>query len=45
MLYLMPHAGSATEKARLEMMKLACDNLKIICLKGDLKNLINKDLK
>ena len=33
------------QKARLEMMKLACNNLKNYLLKGDLKNLVNKDLQ
>ena len=31
---LMPHAGSATREARLEMMKLACNNLENYLLKG-----------
>ena len=31
---LMPHAGSATRKARLEMMKLACNNLENYLLRG-----------
>ncbi len=41
---LMPHAGSATAFARLEMMKLACNNLTNYLLKGEFKNLVNKDL-
>ena len=42
---LMPHAGSATRIARLQMMELACSNLKNYLLKGELKNLVNKDFK
>ena len=38
---LMPHAGSATSIARLEMMKLACDNLTNYLLKGELTNIVN----
>ena len=30
---LMPHAGSATRKARLAMMELACNNLENYLLK------------
>tara|TARA_B100001248_G_scaffold260844_1_gene250207 strand:+ start:1744 stop:2715 length:972 start_codon:yes stop_codon:yes gene_type:complete len=42
---LMPHAGSATKNARLEMMTLACKNLKNFFLKGSLENLVNRDFK
>ena len=42
---LMPHAGSATRKARLAMMELACNNLENYLLKGNVKNLVNKDLR
>ena len=42
---LMPHAGSATRKARLEMMELACNNLENYLLKGITNNLVNKDLR
>ena len=42
---LMPHAGSATREARLEMMKLACNNLENYLLKGKVNNLVNKDLR
>ncbi len=42
---LMPHAGSATDVARLEMMSLACNNLTNFLIKGELKNLVNKDLR
>ena len=41
----MPHAGSATREARLEMMKLACNNLENYLLKGKVNNLVNKDLR
>ena len=34
---LMPHAGSATAVARLEMMELACNNLENYLLKGECK--------
>ena len=42
---LMPHAGSATDVARLAMMKLACNNLTNYFIKGELNNLVNKDLR
>ena len=42
---LMPHAGSATDVARLAMMKLACNNLTNYLIKGELNNLVNKDLR
>ncbi len=42
---LMPHAGSATDVARLAMMKLACSNLTDYLIKGELNNLVNKDLR
>ena len=42
---LMPHAGSATRKARLAMMSLACKNLENYLLKGNVNNLVNKDLR
>ena len=42
---LMPHAGSATKNARMEMMTLACKNLKNFFLKGSLENLVNRDFK
>ena len=40
---LMPHAGSATRNARLQMMALACNNLKNYLLKGTTENLVNRD--
>ena len=42
---LMPHAGSATRNARLAMMELACNNLENYLLRGNLKNLVNKELR
>ena len=41
---LMPHAGSATAIARQKMMSLACKNLENYFLKGEIMNLVNKDL-
>ena len=42
---LMPHAGSATRNARLQMMKMACNNLKNYLLKGSIENLVNSDFR
>ena len=42
---LMPHAGSATKNARLNMMTLACNNIKNYLLYGKLKNLVNRNFK
>ena len=41
----MPHAGSATRSARLNMMKLACKNLEDFFFTGSLKNLVNRDFR
>ena len=42
---LMPHAGSATKSARMQMMELACNNLKNFFSNGKLENLVNKGFR
>ena len=42
---LMPHAGSATNKTRNEMVELSCKNLSDFLLFNRKKNQVNKGFK